>query len=72
MGTWDNFKYQENLYRERIDDNVKFWSITMALWIKKDWKKSTDDLKQLIWNIKSDVLGSKALTKALFVSKQRD
>lgn len=33
VGSWDNFKYQENVHRKRLGDTVKFRSITMALWI---------------------------------------
>ena len=31
VGIWDNFKFRENVSEERVDDVVKFRSITMAL-----------------------------------------
>ena len=32
--TWDNFKYGKKVAIERIDNIVKFKSMTMVLWIK--------------------------------------
>ena len=46
VGTWDNFEYRENVQGERVDDTVKFKSITMALWILKIWKIPREGLKQ--------------------------
>lgn len=40
--------------------------ITIALWYKKSWKIPIDELKQLMWNLKSDILRPKTLVRALF------
>lgn len=56
IGTRDNFEYWENIYSDGIRDMEKFRSITMALWIQKVWHIFEKDLKQKMWNPKSDVL----------------
>lgn len=38
VGIWDKFKFRKNVQNEHVTDVVKFWSITMALWIKKAGK----------------------------------
>ena len=50
---------------EHVGDIVKFRSITMALWIEKSWRIPIDGLKQLMWNLKDDVLRPRALARAL-------
>lgn len=45
VGTWDNFKYHENVHGERVSDMVKFRSVTMALWIKNGWRIPEEGLK---------------------------
>lgn len=60
------------MYREHLSDLVKFRSITMALWIKKDYKIPIDSLKQLMCNLNSDILRPQAMIRALFIYKWRD
>lgn len=46
IGTWDNFKFRENVHGERVGDLVKFSSVTMALWIYQGWRIPDSGLKQ--------------------------
>ena len=46
IGTWDNFEYRENVYRERLGDTVKFRLVTMALWIENGWRIPATGLQQ--------------------------
>ena len=46
VGTWDNFKFRENVQGERIGDTVKFRSITIAHWIEKGRRIPIDGLKR--------------------------
>lgn len=66
IGTWDNFEYRENIAGERIDDTVKFRSVTMALWIKNGWRISATGLKQSMWNAKRDMIDPEVLAMNVF------
>ena len=46
VGTWDNFEFRENLTSERVGNRVKFYSITIAVFIVKGWRISEQGLKQ--------------------------
>lgn len=46
VGSWDNFKFCENVHGERTGDKVKFRSVTMALQIKQSWRIPKDGLQQ--------------------------
>lgn len=61
VGTWDNFEFRENVSGERVDDVVKFRSITMALWIKKGWRIPEEGLQQAMWNLTNNLLDPLAL-----------
>ena len=66
VGAWDNFEFRENVHGERVDDTVKFRSITMALWIRHGWQIPKDGLKQWMWNPKKDLLSSRIIIERLF------
>ena len=68
VGAWDNFEFRENVHGERVDDTVKFRSITMALWIRHGWRIPKDGLKQWMWNPKKDLLSSRIIIERLFGS----
>lgn len=52
---WDNFEYWENIHEKRVRDAVKFRSVTMALWIRHNWKIPSSDLLQSMWRPKEEV-----------------
>ena len=56
IGTWDNFKYRENVHEERLGDTVKFRLVIMALWIENSWRIPATGLQQLMWNLKHKLL----------------
>lgn len=55
VGMWDNFEYRENVHGERIEDVVKFRSVTMALWIRYGWRIPLSGLLQSMWRPKQEV-----------------
>ena len=66
VGTWDNFEYQENIAGKRIGDIVKFRSVTMALWIKAEWRIPAAELKQWMWNAKRDIIDPQELITKVY------
>ena len=43
---WDNFEYRKNVFKKKIEDIIKFRSVTMALWINNGWRILATGLKQ--------------------------
>lgn len=46
VGFGNNFKYQEIVVDEKIDNTVKFRFVIMAFWIKNRWRIYVRNLKQ--------------------------
>lgn len=66
IGSWDNFEFCENIYEERIGDKVKFRSVTMALWIKKDWRIPDGGLQQWMSESKRESPTTCSITSMVF------
>lgn len=45
VGIWNNFKFYENIHGKRVDNIVKFCSVTITLWIKQSWRIPDSGLK---------------------------